>query len=58
MASHSKKYGYGVTSATERVYKRMAQRRLVKQRMPMAIGMSRLTPLGLIGLVGAGIFKI
>ena len=57
---HDRKYGYGVTSArTGRVHQRMAQRRLAKQGMPapMAIGMSRfgLAPLGLIGLVGAGI---
>ena len=57
---HDKKYGYGVTSARNgRVHQRMAQRRLAKQGMPapMAIGMSRfgLAPLGLIGLVGAGI---
>ena len=57
---HNKKYGYGVTSArTGRVHQRMQQRRLAKQGVPstMAIGMSRfgLAPLGLIGLVGAGI---
>ena len=57
---HDKKYGYGVTSARNgRVHQRMAQRRLAKQGVPspMAIGMSRfgLAPLGLIGLVGAGI---
>ena len=57
---HDRKYGYGVTSARNgRVHQRMAQRRLAKQGMPapMAIGMSRfgLAPLGLIGLVGAGI---
>ena len=58
---HDKKYGYGASSygRNGRVHQRMAQRRLAKQGVPapMAIGLSRygLAPLGLIGLLGAGV---